>query len=84
MAFAAKSGIISDGTRRPRKRAPASSGRHSELHKLVIGEMPPRFCFDSEELYMCDAVQSCLLMEDAKLAEINFRIGYGQMPDIIA
>lgn len=51
MAFAAKSGIVSDVTRWPRKRAPASSGRHSELHKLVIGEMPSRFCFDSEDLY---------------------------------
>ena len=61
-----------------------SLGRHSELHKLVIEEMLPRFCHGSEVLYVGDARQRRLLMDDGKLAALNFRIGSGLLPDVIA
>lgn len=61
-----------------------SLGRHGELHKLVIEEMLPRFCRGSRVLYVGDALQRRLLMDDGKLAELNFRIGSGPLPDVIA
>lgn len=60
-----------------------SLGKHSELHKLVI-ETLPRFCHGSEVLYVGDALQRRLLMDDGKLAELNFRVGSGPPPDVIA
>lgn len=67
-----------------RERVLMSLGRHSELHKLVIEEMLPRFCPGSAVLYVGDARQRRLLMDGGKLAELNFRVGSGLLPDVIA
>ena len=67
-----------------RERVLMSLGRHSELHRLVIEEMLPRFCPGSEVLYVGDARQRRLLMDDGKLAALNFRVGSGLLPDVIA
>ena len=67
-----------------KERVLMSLGGHSELHKLVIEEMLPRFCQGSEVLYIGDARRRVLLREDGKLAALNFRVGRGLLPDVIA
>lgn len=67
-----------------KERVLMSLGEHSELHKLVIEEMLPRFCQGSEVLYIGDARRRVLLKEDGRLAALNFKVGRGLLPDIIA
>ena len=67
-----------------KERVLMSLGGHSELHRLVIEEMLPRFCQGSEVLYIGDARRKVLLREDEKLSALGFKIGRGLLPDVIA
>jgi len=62
-----------------------SLGKHNNLQKSIIEEFLPRFGNDCEVLYIGDAVNKTLHMEEDKLKALNFfELLHDELPDIIA
>ena len=60
-------------------------GEHNRLQKAVVEQFLPRFGYGSELLYLGDAADKLLWLQQDKLAELNFfEISHGELPDIIA
>jgi type II restriction enzyme len=62
-----------------------SPGKHNELQKAIIELFLPRFGFGAELLYVGDAANKFLFINQAKLKELLFfDLSYGELPDILA
>jgi hypothetical protein len=60
-------------------------GEHNELQKAIVEEFLPRYGYGAEVLYLGDAADKYLLLEEERLKELRFfEIGHGELPDIIA
>ncbi len=62
-----------------------SLGEHNVLQKQIIEQFLPRFGSDCEVLYIGDASNKILHIEEAKLKKLNFfELSHDELPDIIA
>ena len=61
------------------------TGKHNQLQKAIIEEFLPRYGYGAELLYVGDASDKYLLLEENKLRALNFfEIKHGELPDVIA
>ena len=62
-----------------------SPGPHNEIQKAVIEEFLPRFSKGAEVLYIGDASEKALHVDDAGLRDVGIReMDRGVLPDIVA
>jgi hypothetical protein len=62
-----------------------SAGKHNELQKAVIEEFLPRFGPGCEVLYVGDAADRSLFVNESGLTSIGFfELGHEELPDIVA
>ncbi len=60
-------------------------GEHNQLQKLIIEEFLPIYGYESEVLYVGDALKKYLHRDEKKLEELNFfEIAHDKLPDIVA
>lgn len=60
-------------------------GEHNRLQKAVIEQFLPRFGYEAELLYLGDAADKFLRLQQEKLDALNFfKLDHGELPDIIA
>jgi type II restriction enzyme len=60
-------------------------GAHNELQKAVVEEFLPRYGFDATVLYVGDAANKSLYLDEKGLKEINmFSLDHGELPDVVA
>jgi hypothetical protein len=60
-------------------------GEHNELQKHIIEDFLPRYGHGAEILYVGDAEDRDLLLEEERLRDLNFfELRSGELPDIIA
>ena len=61
-----------------------STGKHNELQKSIIEEFLPRFCPNSQVLYLGDSQKKDLINEKKKLKSLGFfELKHGMLPDIV-
>jgi len=62
-----------------------SSGEHNELQKRIIEEFLPLYGYGAEVLYVGDASNKYLYLDETKLRELNFyEIAHDKLPDVVA
>jgi hypothetical protein len=61
-----------------------SPGKHNELQVTVVREFRPRFCPDSEVLYVGDTARKMLFVKEAVLKKLNIPITeHDKLPDVV-
>lgn len=61
------------------------AGSHNEIQKAIIEEFLPRFVPGAEVLYVGDAAQKTVLIEEKRLRELNFfELAHDRLPDVVA
>lgn len=61
-----------------------SPGRHNELQVMIIKEFRPRFCPDSEVLYVGDTARKMLFVKGVTLKRLNMQITeHDKLPDVV-
>lgn len=62
-----------------------SPGEHNVLQKAIIDQFLPRFGHEAEVLYVGDAAQKLLYVNNSRLRELRFfDLSQGELPDVIA
>ncbi len=60
-------------------------GEHNRLQKIIIEEFLPRFGYGAEVLYVGDAANKFLSINQTKLNALQFfELSHGELPDILA
>lgn len=60
-------------------------GEHNQLQRVIVEQFLPRFGRGAELLYLGDAANKRLHLENARLQELQFfEINHGELPDVIA
>ena len=61
-----------------------SPGKHNELQVKVVKEFRPRFCPDSEVLYVGDTARKMLFVKEEALKRLNMQITeHDKLPDVV-
>lgn len=62
-----------------------TAGEHNTLQKLIIEQFLPRFGMEAELLYVGDAADKFLYVNNGVLEEIGFfRLAHEELPDVVA
>ena len=60
-------------------------GEHNRLQKAVVEQFLPRFGYGAELLYLGDAADRLLWLQQDRLTELKFfEVGHGELPDVVA